>query len=241
MIFSAKGRKQYDSVVGSYLLFSLWVFFDLAGALAGGRGYHHYFLPLACSLSVAVGFAYWFLQDREAPSDRPGGILRACMVLILVVPLVYHQGSDLHRMVLLLREGPPRPYWDTTAKTLNAIQQPGDTLFTWNYWPGFYVATDMRSPSRFLSAHYLKDSPQANEVIGNEILYDLVRKKPSFVIEDADSDDDLLYRNNHYKNFKKMLTENYKLIFQDSLFHLYRLRSDIDRSSDERGIQLVRR
>ena len=44
----------------------LWFAFDLAGALAGGRNYAHYFLPLAASLSVVAGVTYWSLAREHS-------------------------------------------------------------------------------------------------------------------------------------------------------------------------------
>lgn len=227
-ILNRDGLKNNDFLLEPFLLILFWMFFDLAGAVAGGRGYHHYFLPFACSLSVAAGFAYWLLCERQASSNRSGESRWRWLVLgLMLAPLVYHQGSDLRRMASLLRGGSTTPYWETVASALSGVREPGDTLFTWNYWPGIYFATNMRSPTRFLSAHYLGKSPQPNDVIGVEILSDLARNRPSFVIEDNAKHWNFARQTGQYREFQRLLEGSYELIFRSSLFHIFRLRPEV--------------
>ncbi len=227
--------KNNDFVLGPFLLILLWVFFDLVGAVAGGRGYHHYFLPFACSLSVAVGFAYWLLCERQGSSNRMGARRWRWLILgLILAPLVYHQGSDLRRLASLLRSGPSPPYWETAANLLAGIREPGDTLFTWDYRPGIYLATGMRSPTRFLSAHYLGKAPRADNVIGDEILSDLARDKPSFVIEDNDDEPRYGGQTGHYGQFQEFLEGSYELIIENSLFRIFHLRPEVADSAIER-------
>src|SRR5262249_55274724 len=71
----------------------LWTFSDLAGALAGGRNYPHYFLAVAPSLSLAAGFAYWFSLETIPRGPRTRGVNKIIFALI-IGPLLVEQASD---------------------------------------------------------------------------------------------------------------------------------------------------
>jgi hypothetical protein len=119
-----------------WLLALLWVVFDLAGALAGGRGYPHYFLALAASLSVAAGLTFWFLIDGISDAAHQSGIDKAIFALI-IGPLLLLQLLDvrqLTRWVLFPSEHHAwAKSWEAVATHLNTIRGPSDTLFTWDY------------------------------------------------------------------------------------------------------------
>jgi hypothetical protein len=68
----------------------LWVALDLAGALARGRYYPHYFLPLAVSLSVLAGVTYWFLVESLPNQAGWWGIDKALFAFI-IGPLIFAQ------------------------------------------------------------------------------------------------------------------------------------------------------
>jgi hypothetical protein len=134
----------------------LWLAFDLAGALAGGRNYPHYFLPLAASLSVVAGITSWLLVEGIPNQAGCWGIDKALFALI-VGPLIFAQVLDVRHMRSWARGSSDRPAVksrEAVATHLNTIRSSSDTLFTWDYLlPRIYFATEMKSPTRLLDAH----------------------------------------------------------------------------------------
>ncbi len=164
------------------MLAVLWVVFDLAGASAGGNYFPHYFLPLTLSLSLTAGFAYWTAAGRL--DAVPGtSTTRAVVAAVILGPLLFLQVDDAHK----LREaivGPRAqgPMDRAIAFVLNT-RKPGDTLFTWDFMPVFYAGSKMRSPSLYLSAFYVLDSPRTAKGVRDRIVSDLERTPPTFLAE----------------------------------------------------------
>jgi Dolichyl-phosphate-mannose-protein mannosyltransferase len=204
----------------------LWVVFDLAGALAGGRNYPHYFLPLAASLSVVAGLTYWFLV--ESIPNQPGwwGLDKALFALI-VGPLIFAQVLDVRQMLSWARGSSERPAVksrEAVATHLNAIRSPSDTLFTWDYLPRIYFATEMKSPMRLLDAQHIFDSAQAHRRFGEEIVRGLNRTPPTFMVEGwrrADREH-LGIGDPVYRKFQEFLETNYVRIYTFDNLRLYR-------------------
>lgn len=203
------------------------VVFDLAGALAGGKGYRHYFLPLTVSLSVAAGFTYWCLIASIPDEARWWGINKTIFAFI-IGPLFLGQVFDIKikqsRLWVRFPSDPPQAETrETLATHLKRIRNPSDTLFTWDYIPSIYFATEMKSPTRLLDAHHIFDSVYAYKKYGEEVLQAL-NLTPTFVVDGARSADresrwagDPMYR-----KFRDFLENQYVLIYAAGSLKVYR-------------------
>jgi hypothetical protein len=155
---TAQGRKTSGGQAPGFWwpLALLWVVFDLAGALAGGRNYPHDFLPLAASLSVVAGITYWSLMEGIPKQAGWWGVDKALFARI-VGPLIFAQVLDVRQMRSWARGSSERPAvksQEAVATYLNTIRSSSDTLFTWDYLlPRIYFATEMKSPTRLLDAN----------------------------------------------------------------------------------------
>jgi hypothetical protein len=204
----------------------LWVVFDLAGALAGGRNYAHYFLPLTVSLSVLAALACWFLIDA-AGERRPWGMNKALFALI-VGPLVFPQLLDAWE--LKTGDRPRIKSWEAVVDRLNAIRGPADTLFTWDYMPLIYVATDMKTPIRLMDAHNIFDSSEAHRKFGGKIMEGLRRTAPTFVVDGWDNArrERLGSSDPIYKDFRDFLATRYVLVYDVDNLKVYKSRPNVD-------------
>ena len=205
----------------------LWVLFDLAGALVGGRGYPHYFLPLAASLSVAAGFTYWFLDLGISGAARRAGIDKAIFALVLG-PLLLSQMSDIHQFMRWVLFPSERHAWTNDEKVvathLNAVRGPYDTLFTWDYMPALYFATEMKSPIRLLDAHYIFDSQYSHLKFGEEILRGLEQTPPTFLVDrdDNTAEESLSAADSVYRKFREFIQRNYVRFHTAGTLTVYR-------------------
>jgi Dolichyl-phosphate-mannose-protein mannosyltransferase len=205
----------------------LWVVFDLAGALAGGRGYQHYFLPLTASLSVAAGFTYWFLIGSFSGAVRQAGIDKVIFALVLG-PLLLPQMSDIHQFMRWVLFPSERHVWTSDEKAvatyLNAVRGPSDTLFTWDYMPIVYFTTEMKSPVRLLHAHYILHSQYSHSKFGEEILRGLQQTPPTFLVENMDNaiGESLTTGDSVYRKFREFIQHNYVWIHTAGTLTVYR-------------------
>jgi Dolichyl-phosphate-mannose-protein mannosyltransferase len=223
-----RGREELEEY-SFWVLALFWLFFDLAGVIAGGRNLPHYFLSLAPSLSVCAGFTYWFMVHRTSADER----IRIAIVLMIVGPLLFAQSQDVLEIrgavtkaedVLYVR-GLWVPYTspqDKIAAYLNAVREPGDTLFTWDYLPEIYFATGMKSPSRQMFAFHLRDSRKAWKEFGDEILRDLGRAPPAFIVDGTGRPDRKAAGDSVYRDFRQLVDGSYVLVYAADQYKVYK-------------------
>jgi len=210
----------------------LWTFFDLAGALAGGRNYRHYFLALAPSLSVAAGFAYWFILETIPRGPRTRGVNKIIFALI-IGPLLVGQASDACSMHSLLFPGEHlvvRPT-ELVATHLNTIRCPHDTLFSWDFLPRIFFVTDMKSPTRLLDAHYIFDSAESRRRFAEQTLREIRHAPPTFIVDGSDRTASALpfmTMDQVYKKFREFLDDRYVLIYTAGSLRVYRSLEESD-------------
>jgi hypothetical protein len=206
----------------------LWFVFDLAGALAGGRNYPHYFLPLTVSLSVVAGVMYWSLLENMPNQAHRWGI-ETILFALIIGPLIFAQVLDVRQMrsVLSASEHPALEPWEAVSAHLNTIRSPSDTLFMWDYLPRIYFATEMKSPTRLLDAHYIFDSAESRRKFGEEIMQGLKRAPPTFIIDGwrTASRERRLAGNPMYRRFREFLEDNYGSIYTADHLRLYKYQS----------------
>jgi hypothetical protein len=213
-----------------------WLGFDLLGALAGGRHYPHYFLALTPSLAVLAGLAYRALMEpkgrREALEPPalalgaprglaasmgawtwPGRRLLPIALFALVLgPMLPRQAYDLAAARALLLNGPPAYEDRLLADLLERRRTPGDTLFSWTYRPAVFLSTGMRAPGRVLDAHYVGDSTAAQATFGQDILADLRRRPPAFLVDGTPDQDALARTDPIYREFLALARGDYVLV-----------------------------
>ena len=204
----------------------LWNFGDLCGALAGGRNYTHYFLPLTASLSVTAGMVYAVAVDH-LPKNQNCTNIRAIIVCLLVGPLLCSQVTDIGAMGRLMINPPSYTYaWKAVAEQIKNRRVSGDTLFIWDYLPAIYFDTQRKSPSKNLDARLLdvweQDiNEQQSREIWTELWPDLLTAPPRFVVDKVKNKKEVQRGGNMYQQFRDFLGGNYRLIYENYGHQLY--------------------
>jgi len=204
--------------VWAWPLVLLWVLGDLGGALAGGRHYEHYYLPMAASLSVAVGLLV--AQVREEVGEERSRVTVAVLAALIIGPIAMRLVVELSD----LTPGHGKWPWSTLAERIELHRRPSDTLFIWAYWPGIYFQTGMRSPVHQLFGHHLGDFPAASARFGKEILADLHRSPPTFVVDEVRLAAESHPIDPYYARFRAMLDRDYEVVDRVMYLVLYRRR-----------------
>jgi hypothetical protein len=105
-------------------------------------------------------------------------------------------------------------------------------MFTWDGTPHFYFTSKMRSPSRYLSADYIRDSPVTMEKIRDRIFNDLEHKPPSFLVDKTENPTVRVTDDTAYRWFHRFIEQNYRLAFSENRLSIYvldRARSPISK------------
>lgn len=159
----------------------LWFAFGLALVLMAGRGYGHYFMSLAPALGIAAGLFFWLLEEQELPNNLAAlcGALIAAPILMAYMPGVITATRDLKAAV---RHHPQRLPVDDAVAELKRIAPPSSTLLVWGFEPSFFSATQMRPASRYVTSHYIYDSPRSYVEVGSVLLNEIRLTPPDFVV-----------------------------------------------------------
>ena len=202
------------------LLGVLWGVCDLAGAMAGGRNYAHYFLPLTPSLSLLGGLAYWRLAAPHGgtPDAR---LARFGVAALLLGPLLVMQLHDTNHLRGVLTQARVQEVEDRGLEFLAHTRQPTDTLFTWDCMWQLYFTTNMRSPSRYLCAEYIDASPVTAAKIQERIINDLEQAPPSFVVDKTDNPTERVAADPAYHWFHHFIEDKYRLAFVENSLRIY--------------------
>jgi|GEM_PF-5597737 hypothetical protein len=194
-----------------WLLATLWFAADVAGALAGGRGYEHYFLALVPSLSVLAGFGLLAIvtSQREGPKTPAYPILIVFFVALLISQVqdaahwanqgrrdLQDEAQDARSLVPALRDA-----------------EKGAVLFSWPYEPSLLLASRLQGKGPFpFATYHVYDSPRAYHEIGQKILVNLHNAPPAYVVDcrscpvpDFDTSDSL------HRQFRLFVAENYDI------------------------------
>jgi hypothetical protein len=129
--------------------------------------------------------------------------------------------------LLYSREPSTLEAWEAVAIHLKTIRSPSDTLFLWDYLPRIYFATEMKSPMRLLSAHYLFDSAQSRRKFAEEIMQGLKEAPPTYIVDGWRT----AYRERRwagdptYRKFREFLAHNYSSIYTADNLSIYRYQS----------------
>ena len=194
----------------------LWAGADLAGAMAGGRNYAHYFLPLTASLSLLGGLTYWRLTALTTAYSARLGI-----AALLLGPLLLVQVHDANHLRGILTQPYAEEGEDRAMAFLTAMRQPTDTLFTWDGQANFHWTLRLRSPSRYLSADYLRDSPVTTPQIWERLRHDLAHQPPSFVVDKTINPVERAAADPAYCWFQDFLAHQYHVGFAEGSLRIY--------------------
>lgn len=226
----------------------LWVLADLAGALAGGQNWPHYFLCLAPSLSVMAGLAVWSIVGSEQKDEMPAATrgfalpnfaTRNLVFALVLGPLLLTQARDVLRLRNFYSQDGYVDAWvaeglpDTippqlqafdnelqdVSAYLNRVRKPGDTLFSWVYLPTLFFNTGMRSPTRPLDAELLTWFWRAQNHFGKEILRDLRRSPPTFIVDIVGTHPAQVIadeENPVYLQFQRFVRRSYEVVYQSN-------------------------
>ncbi len=156
-------------------LFALWLFADTSGALAGGRGYGHYFLAMTGSVSVCAALAYWRWVDAPL-AER---VHKAVLAVVWLSSPALAQVHDLTELAAAIRE-PVQP--SVMVVYLREHAEPDDTLFSWDYRPWVYLQTGLQSPHRLVSTLNARDSQRVREDVASDLMDALLAAPPTYVI-----------------------------------------------------------
>ena len=176
-----------------YLL--TWCITSLGAAMAGGRGFDHYFIPCLAPFAwvAAMGPAVWFRQTGER--DTPTLWVRGLLILFI--------GAVLYSVTLTPLEArkAPHPAPDPALRVSAWIQEqstPEDRIFVWGFNPDIYYYADRRPASRFVYCTFQSGlipwtniAPEINtdyaRVDGSmaTLLRDLEQSRPRYIIDSS--------------------------------------------------------
>lgn len=204
-------------------LSALWLFFDIAGALAGGRGYQHYFLALSGSLPVMVGVSYWHVIEHMTTRIENGEVVRGFVVCVILSSALLSQTLDIRKLRHEIQK-PTRTH--PITEYINNNKEKKSTLFVWSYFPRFYFETGLKSPYKIVAGDFLRISSYTRKVFAKHLMPALEAEAPTFIILDAAnmSSDDVLFK--IYKRLQVLVDKKYEFVreVEVSNLHLYRRR-----------------
>ncbi len=208
------------------LLVVLWMLGDLAGALAGGRCYQHYFVPLMISGSAVAGFA---IADaarslrgvvQAAPARRVAWSVLACWLALLI-------GRDAVWGVSILRAGgqsaETRGRFEL-AHEARRLARPGDTLLTWGSAAFFFYEAWLDPVFPDTDTHRALDFDAKAAQVATDLLAAFDDHPPRFIITDVNEDHpqrrqpDLLRA---YNVFQRSVKSDYRLVLRRGPRALY--------------------
>jgi hypothetical protein len=188
----------------------IWLAADLAGALAGGRSYQHYYVTLASSLGFVSACGFSLLAARLPAS---GWSLRVALALVLASPLVANAMLSATGVVKAFRGEVRKPEpSEILGHALRGMSRRGDTLFVWDYLPNLYELSGLTSASKYTTAVNLADYGASGAEIFQSLMTDLARQPPVFLVIGELTDDErkLGARNLAYRNtFERWIGSRY--------------------------------
>lgn len=204
----------------------LWMLGDLGGALAGGRCYNHYFVPLMFSATAVAGFLLLDVHRQLAGVDtvRP---LRRTAITVLLAWVVLLVGRDAVYGLSLLRSGGRSPETAARFELVEAARElarPGDTLFTWGSAAFFFYEMQLDPIHWDMDAHRAFDFDAKAAQLGRDYLQAFRVNPPDFVVTDVNEDfpqrdqPDLLRA---HAVFKRMIAEDYRKVMRRGPRTLY--------------------
>jgi len=203
------------------VLVGLWAGADLAGALAGGRFYGHYFT--GCTASGVVAFALacqHLLKNTTTPA-------RLTVIIGLATPLVVFSSNDLIRS--FIDRSQPRDFTVPQlriAEYLRKNSHPSDSLFVWAYAPLIYQATGLRNAFPVTTSVNLQDSPRIGDMLFNNLVRRWKDAPPTLVVSVDPRESGTLALAGFERGFLDLVAASYDPVYTDGRYTVHRLRQD---------------
>lgn len=162
-----------------WLAYFLSVFFLVTSP---GRGYAHYYLVYLPVLAVGTAGAFALLDRRCSTSNAKRGKVAISIVCTLALLAgVVHQLTSSTTAWERAGYGFHYPTVKRIATAIDEALLPEETLYVWDYQPGFYVLPKRRPPAGvFYNAHAMK-GPLVEELSGR-VLRMFAENPPEVVI-----------------------------------------------------------
>ncbi len=142
---------------------AIWFAIDLGLALAQGRTYPYYFLPLACPATLLA-----------ATLIRGGS---PAVLAATFLPMLCLNVMSLAKPLELQRD---RPRADIAAKLLE-ISSPNDTVWM-NDWPRLAAMSDRRIVSPVPHYRMMVIDDESPKTLGNRLLSDIRNQRPTWLV-----------------------------------------------------------
>lgn len=153
-----------------------WSAAAIAGVLAGGRLYPHYYQELVPPLAVALGVtSAALLSQLRARAAFTAGV--AGLALGLWPPLASAWRFAMHGAVQARDDWQPR-----LAAVLSDLTEPSDTILVWGAEPYLYFAAGRRPPTRFVYKYPLLGDSVAGKAAREELLVAAAAHPPAVLV-----------------------------------------------------------
>ena len=133
-------------------------------------------------LALAAGLFFWWSEEQPQGSGLQPAIATLVLAPILLAyfPAVATE-MNTSAMLMSSRKSDVAP--DEMASTeLRKVSVAGNTLMVFGYEPWIFYSTQLGSVSRYRSTHYVYDSARSYDQIGHEILKDIRKTPPDFIV-----------------------------------------------------------
>lgn len=156
----------------------------LAGSVAatsmGGNFYHHYFIFLLPALVTAAGLgAAILLEGSRADLVRWGLVVLVGVPFALNVRFLFMPAKELLSMSF---GSPPFSQAKAVGEFLKGRVAPESTAYIIGSEPEIYFYSGLRAPSRYYYLYPLVGQTPQNEATRQQVLADLQRNMPAFMI-----------------------------------------------------------
>jgi len=191
-----------------------WLVAAVAGALAGGHMFGHYFIQVLGPLAVLASLAI----DRalELPMQR---WLAAAVTVGIAAPTVGWVAYDFNADPITYDWGQPVAQHELIAMYVRNHTHPGDRVFVWGDWPALYVESDRPMASRFpgflrgfaRGSGLPPDNCGTTPEVWAELRFDLARTPPILIVDTSTArwSDFSMYPRRNYPELADLVASRY--------------------------------
>jgi 4-amino-4-deoxy-L-arabinose transferase-like glycosyltransferase len=194
-----------------------WLAAGVAGALAGGHMFGHYFIQALGPLAVLAGLA--IDSALKTPMRR---WVAAAVTVGIAVPMVGWVAYDFNADPITYDWGQPVAQHELVATYIRNHTQPSDRVFVWGDWPALYVESDRQMASRFPG--FLRGFARGSGLPPNnwdttpevwtELQSDLAKTQPILIVDTSTAQwsDFSMYPMRNYPMLADFVTSRYHVV-----------------------------